>query len=62
MPPNQTCTLELKPSHLEYLEAMVEKHGLPDTSKALRCLVTYARSNPDMEDTLFREIRCTDCS
>ena len=38
-----------------------EKYGLADSGKAVRCLVNYARENPDKLDDIFGEIRCLDC-
>ena len=32
-----------------------------DIGKAVRCLVNYARENPDRRDDIFGEIRCLDC-
>jgi hypothetical protein len=40
---------------------MTAKYGLADVGKAVRCLVNYARENPDRLDDIFGEIRCLDC-
>ena len=58
---NEKYEVELKPNQWTYLESMAEKHGLPDPSKALRCLVNYAIEEGSQEGAIFQEIRCTDC-
>ena len=40
---------------------MVEAYGLPDAGRAIRCLIDYARDNPDKREAIFTEIRCLDC-
>jgi len=58
---NETYELELKPHQKRYLDEMAKKHELPDASKALRCLIAYARQRPDLENDLFVTVRCSDC-
>jgi hypothetical protein len=40
---------------------MAAAYGLPDIGKAVRCLVNYARENPDKQEAIFNEVRCLDC-
>ncbi len=54
-------TIALKPQQLDYLKRMAEAHGLPDESKAVRCLVNYAIEMADREGEIFDEIRCRGC-
>jgi len=54
-------TIELESEKVRFLEEMAEKYGLADSGKAVRCLVNYARENPDKLDDIFGEIRCLDC-
>lgn len=54
-------TVELESGKLEFLQQIVKKYGLPDTGKAIRCLINYARENPERHDSIFAEIRCLDC-
>ena len=61
MADNVATTLELKTNQVEYLDAIAEKHNLPDRSKALRCLITFAMEQAEHEDSIFTEIRCTNC-
>jgi len=61
MTENVGTTLELKESQLEFLDAMVKKYDLPDRSKALRCLITFAMQEPTHETSVFTVIRCENC-
>jgi hypothetical protein len=57
----QMREIQLKPAMIEFLNEMAKTHGLEDCGKAIRCLVNYARENPDRRDEIFAEIRCLDC-
>ncbi len=54
-------TIELESEKVKFLQEMSTKYGLADIGKAVRCLVNYARENPDRLDDIFSEIRCIDC-
>lgn len=54
-------TIELDLAKVEFLKRMAESYGLADIGKALRCLVNYARENPDKLEEIFGEVRCIDC-
>lgn len=58
---NQEYHVELKEPQHKYLEAVADRHNLPDASKAVRCLINYAIDHPDKEREIFEEIRCLDC-
>tara|TARA_Y100001934_G_scaffold158526_1_gene189603 strand:+ start:224 stop:409 length:186 start_codon:yes stop_codon:yes gene_type:complete len=51
---------EINRDSQEFLESMVEKYGLADASKAMRCLLDYAASDGDT-DEIFANIRCNRC-
>ena len=53
--------IELELVKMQFLEEMAAKYGLTDAGKAVRCLINYARENPDKHEEIFGEIRCTDC-
>ena len=53
--------VELETTKVDFLKNMVEAYGLPDAGKAIRCLIDYARDNPDKREAIFTEIRCLDC-
>ena len=61
MAENEPTTLELKESQSEYLDAMTKKYNLPDRSKALRCLITFAMTETEHESSIFADIRCVNC-
>ena len=61
MSENVAITLALKEKHLEYFDEMAKMHKLPDRSKALRCLVTFAMQQSQHENSIFTEVRCTNC-
>lgn len=54
-------SIELESDKVQFLQDMAKKHGLPDIGKAVRCLVNYARDNPDKHDAIFTDVRCLDC-
>lgn len=54
-------TIPLEEAKVEFLEQMVETYGLSDIGKAVRCLIDYARDNPDQQAVIFEEVRCIDC-
>ncbi|OFW15331.1 MAG: hypothetical protein A3H29_01310 [Acidobacteria bacterium RIFCSPLOWO2_02_FULL_67_21] len=61
MKDQRACSIELESGKVEFLEQMTASYGLPDIGKAVRCLINYARENPDKRDAIFAEIRCLDC-
>ena len=54
-------SVELESGKVEFLDQIARKYELPDVSKAIRCLINYARENPDQLDAIFAEVRCLDC-
>ena len=57
----QTYPIELETGKMQFLEEMAAKYGLADAGKAVRCLINYARENPDKHADIFEEVRCLDC-
>ena len=53
--------IELDSAKLQFLEQITSSYALADVGKAVRCLINYARENPDKHDEIFSEIRCTEC-
>jgi hypothetical protein len=56
-----TYSIALESQKVRFLEDMTIKYALTDIGKAVRCLVNYARENPDKLDDIFGEVRCVDC-
>ncbi len=55
-------SLELEKDMMAFMEQMTSKYDLPDVSKAMRCLINYARDVEDAQDAIFTEIRCLNCT
>ena len=53
--------VDLDSERVAYLDEMAKKFALPDTGKAVRCLISYARENPEKHAEIFDEIRCVGC-
>jgi hypothetical protein len=53
--------IDLESEKVRFLEQIVSSHGLADVGKAVRCLINYARENPDKHEEIFGEIRCLEC-
>ena len=56
----QARTIDLDASMIAFLDEAAAKYALADLGKAVRCLVKYARENPERREEIFGEIRC-DC-
>ncbi len=54
-------TIELEKHHMAFLEDMVQQYQLPDASKALRVLITYAMDPETERERIFEDVRCFDC-
>ena len=50
----------IETEHKEWLEEIVSKHSLKDTSKALRVLLDYA-IEAENEEEIFQQERCRFC-
>lgn len=63
MPKDKTSySIELEKDMMEFMEQMTAKYSLSDVSKAMRCLVNYARDVEAVQDDVFSEIRCLNCA
>jgi hypothetical protein len=61
MKDSKAYAIEFETDKLRFLEAMATQYGLADAGKAVRCLINYARDNPDKHRDMFEEVRCLDC-
>ena len=61
MAENVETTVELKQNQLDFLDQMVQQYALPDRGKALRCLIVYAMQETAQQNSIFHDIRCTNC-
>jgi hypothetical protein len=53
--------IELEKEKVQFLEEIATKYAFPDAGKAVRCLINYARENPDKHTDIFEEVRCSNC-
>jgi hypothetical protein len=56
-----TYTVELDKHQMAFLEEMMQQYDMPDASKALRVLITYALDPETDRDRIFSDVRCFDC-
>jgi hypothetical protein len=56
-----TYTVELEKHQMAFLEEMMQQYDIPDASKALRVLITYAMDPETERDRIFSDVRCFDC-
>jgi hypothetical protein len=62
MPKDKTVySVELEKDMMQFMEQMTTKYQLQDVSKAIRCLINYARDVEEARDDIFAEIRCLNC-
>jgi hypothetical protein len=54
-------SIELEKDMMQFVEQMTTNYQLPDVSKAIRCLINYAREVEGVRDDIFAEIRCLNC-
>jgi hypothetical protein len=54
-------TVSLEAEKIAFLQQMTKAYHLSDIGKAVRCLINYARENPDKQNDIFSEVRCLDC-
>jgi Arc/MetJ-type ribon-helix-helix transcriptional regulator len=54
-------TVELEKHQMAFMEEMVQQYQLPDASKALRVLISYAMDVESERDRIFSDVRCLDC-
>ena len=57
----QARPVELDSEMVAYLEETAKQYSLADAGKAVRCLINYARENPERRDEIFSEVRCLGC-
>jgi hypothetical protein len=46
---------------MAFLEDMMQQYQIPDASKALRILITYAMDPETERGRIFEDVRCFDC-
>ena len=56
-----TFEIELNPDQMAFIRSAKEKYDLADESKAIRIVLDYLSSTPNIHDTVFGEVRCLRC-
>ena len=56
-----TVNCEIDPDSVEMLNSITEQYKLPNSSKALRCLLDFIAESEDEWDVVFKKIRCRRC-
>ena len=56
-----TFEIELNPDQMAFIRLAKEKYDLTDESKAIRIVLDYLSTNPDIHDNVFSEVRCLRC-
>ena len=59
--PKETYTIQLNPDQMAYLRQAKEKYNLATDDKALRVVLDYLITSPDIQDTVFTKPRCLRC-
>ncbi len=59
--PKATFEVELNPDQMAFIRSTREKYDLGDESKAIRIVLDYLLSTPNIHDTVFSEVRCLRC-
>jgi hypothetical protein len=59
--PRHTFEFQLDSDQYELLSSAVEKYKVHDEGKALRIVLDYLVSNPDVHEEVFTRIRCLHC-
>lgn len=54
-------SVDLESAKVKFLQDMAKQYGLPDTGKAIRCLIDFARENAELQQEIFTVPRCNDC-
>jgi hypothetical protein len=57
----QPHQIQLDSAMVAFLQDAAKKYSLTDVGKAVRCLINYARENPDKSNEIFDEVRCLEC-
>lgn len=59
--PKETYTIQLNPDQMAYLRQAKEKYNLPTDDKALRVVLDYLITTPNIQDAIFTKPRCLRC-
>ena len=56
-----TYQIDLTGDQYQFLQSAKEQYKIPDESKAVRIVIDYLMSNPQIQESVFSESRCLGC-
>ncbi len=59
--PKEAYEIELNPDQMAFIRSATEKFKLANESKAVRVIVDYLITSPDIHEKVFTEPRCLRC-
>jgi hypothetical protein len=59
--PKQAYTIELNPDQMAFIRQAKEKFNLSSEDKAMRVVLDYLITSPDIHSKVFSEPRCLRC-
>ena len=59
--PKEAYTIELNPDQMAFIRQAKEKFNINSEDKAMRVVLDYLITNPDIHSTVFSEPRCLRC-
>ena len=59
--PKEAYTIELNPDQMAFIRQAKEKYNLASEDKAMRVVLDYLITSPDIQATVFSEPRCLRC-
>ena len=59
--PKEAYSIELNPDQMAFIRQVKEKFNLSSEDKAMRVVLDYLITSPDIHATVFSEPRCLRC-
>jgi hypothetical protein len=59
--PKEAYTIELNPDQMAFIRQAKEKYNINSEDKAMRVVLDYLITSPDIQDKVFSEPRCLRC-
>lgn len=57
----ETYEIELNPDQMAFIRQMKDEYRIRSDSKAVRAVIDYLITTPDVRDEVFKEMRCLRC-
>ena len=59
--PKEAYTIELNPDQMAFIRQAKEKYNINSDDKAMRVVLDYLITSPDIHDSVFSSPRCLRC-